>query len=250
MTHKVLGVIPARYGSTRLPGKPLKDICGMPMIQHVYMNAGKAKLVDQVVVATDDERVVEAVRAFGGEAVMTSQDHPTGSDRVAEAADAFGDEYQYIVNIQGDEPLIQPEIIDEIVGALINDSSCVMSTGCAPIYGEYAQCTDAVKVVSDINGNALYFSRSLIPYPRNEKTAQPYEHIGIYAYTKSFLKKYITLPITPLSQAESLEQLRVLENGYAIKVVKTAFPYDALSVDTENDLNEVIRIYQKRHGCC
>ncbi len=248
MSDRVLGVIPARYGSSRLPGKPLKDICGKPMIQHVYLRACEARLVDKVVVATDDQRVVDAVRAFGGEAVMTSPDHPTGSDRVAEAADACGEDFTHVVNIQGDEPLIPPQLIDEIVGALISDPDCVMSTGCAPISGEYVLSPNAVKVVTDAAGKALYFSRSLIPYPRNPATAQAYEHIGIYAYTRDFLKKYITLPPTPLSLAESLEQLRVLEHGYAIKVVKTAFPYDALSVDTEEDLNEVIRIWKERYG--
>ena len=162
MSAKVLGVIPARYGSSRLPGKPLKDICGKPMIQHVYENASKSKVLDKVVVATDDDRVYNAVIAFGGEAVMTSVNHPTGSDRVAEAASHYAD-CDYVINIQGDEPLVPPEIIDDIGTALINSPDCVMATGSVPIEGEdYIKNNTVVKVVTDVNGNAIYFSLSPI----------------------------------------------------------------------------------------
>jgi 3-deoxy-manno-octulosonate cytidylyltransferase (CMP-KDO synthetase) len=237
---KIIGIIPARYASTRLPGKPLKDICGKPMIQHVYERASQAKLLDKVVVATDDQRIADVVKAFGGLAYMTRKDHPTGSDRIAEVAIGF--ECDIVVNIQGDEPLIMPEIIDEIAQVLVEDSTQVMATGCYKIDEELARNPNVVKVVFDKNFNAMLFSRSIIPYPRNSEKFAAYEHIGIYAYTKEFLLKYITLPDTPLSQTESLEQLKVMENGYSIRVVPTKFPYNALSVDTQEDLDEVIRI--------
>ncbi len=247
---KVLGVIPARYGSSRLPGKPLKDICGKPMIQHVYENASKSEVLDKVVVATDDQRVYDAVVAFGGEAVMTSVNHPTGSDRVAEAASHYPD-CDYVINIQGDEPLVPPQIIDDIGSALINSPECVMATGSVPIDGEdYIKNNTVVKVVTDVNGNAIYFSRSPIPYPRNAQHAKYFEHVGIYAYTHDFLNTYTKLAPTPLSESESLEQLKVLEHGYKIKIVPAPAQYEAVSVDTEEDLQEVIRIYKERHGLC
>lgn len=249
MSAKVLGVIPARYGSSRLPGKPLKDICGKPMIQHVYENASKSKVLSKVVVATDDQRVYDAVIAFGGEAVMTSVNHPTGSDRVAEAASNY--DCDYVINIQGDEPLVPPEIIDDIGSALINSPDCVMATGSLEITGDedYVLNNTVVKVVSDVNGNAIYFSRSPIPYPRHAEHARYFEHIGIYAYTHEFLNLYTKLAPTPLSEAESLEQLKVLEHGYKIKIVPAPAHYKAVSVDTEEDLQEVIRIYKELHGC-
>ena len=245
---KIIGIIPARYGSSRLPGKPLKDICGKPMIQHVYERAQESQRLDTVVVATDDQRIVDAVKAFGGEAMMTSLDHQTGSDRIAEVARAY--DCDIVVNIQGDEPLIMPEIIDEIIDALIDTPEVPMATGCykLPDDEELLNNENVVKVVFDTKGRALYFSRSLMPYPRKSETFAAYEHIGIYAYRKDFLMKYITLPNTPLSQTESLEQLKVLENGYSIQVVPTKFPYNALSVDTEEDLQTVIRLYTEKHG--
>ncbi|NLC68157.1 MAG: 3-deoxy-manno-octulosonate cytidylyltransferase [Clostridiaceae bacterium] len=238
MTYKVIGVIPARYGSTRLEGKPLKDICGKPMIQHVYERASEAKTIEKVIVATDDLRILEAVKAFGGEAVMTSVEHKTGTDRIAEVVRDIDTEI--VVNIQGDEPLIIPGIIDEIVSELINDESVNTATGCCVIK-EQNMLTDpnVVKVVFDRQGFALYFSRSLIPHPRKINQSDTYEHIGIYAYRKDYLMKYITLEDTPLSLAESLEQLKVLEHGDRIKVVSTKYPYNALSVDTQDDLDKV-----------
>lgn len=241
---KTIGIIPARYGSSRLPGKPLKDILGKPMIQHVYERASKAKLIDELVVATDDERIVAAVEAFGGKAMLTSKDHPTGSDRIAEVARNY--DCDNVINIQGDEPLIMPEIIDEITEALISDPSLVMATGCYQISEELFHNPNVVKVVFDKDHFAMMFSRSLIPYPRKSEGLAVYEHIGIYAYTRDFLMKYITLPQTPLSTAESLEQLKAMENGYRIKVVPTKFGYNALSVDTQEDLDEVIRIMKER----
>jgi 3-deoxy-manno-octulosonate cytidylyltransferase (CMP-KDO synthetase) len=242
---KTLGIIPARYGSTRLPGKPLKDICGKPMVQHVYERAIQAKSLSKVVIATDDERIVRAAEAFGAEAHMTAKDHPTGSDRAAEVAREY--DCDIVVNIQGDEPLILPEIIDEIAQALQDEKSAPMATGCYRILGkEQLADPNVVKVVCDLNGYALYFSRSLIPYPRSGVLFAAYEHIGIYAYRKEFLLKYVELPGTPLSATESLEQLKVLENGYRIRVVRTAHPYNALSVDTQEDLDEVVRIMGER----
>lgn len=242
---RVLGVIPARYGSTRLPGKPLKNICGKPMIEHVYRAACKAKVLDKVVVATDDMRVYDAVVAFGGEAVMTSEDHPTGSDRVAQAANNY--ECDYVINIQGDEPLILPEIIDDIGYALINSPDCVMATGSVPIFGDYVLNETVVKVVTDVNSNAVFFSRSPIPYPFRGNEAEYFEHVGIYAYTHDFLNTYTKLPQTPLAETESLEQLKVLEHGYKIKIVPAPAGYEAVSVDTQEDLEAVEEIYRKRH---
>lgn len=241
---KTIGIIPARYGSSRLPGKPLKDILGKPMIQHVYERASRAKLIDDLIVATDDQRIVDAVEAFGGKAMLTSKDHPTGSDRIAEVAGNY--DCDNVINIQGDEPLIMPEIIDEITEALLADPSLVMATGCYQISEELYHNPNVVKVVFDKDQFAMMFSRSLIPYPRKVENLAVYEHIGIYAYTKAFLMKYITLPQTPLSTAESLEQLKAMENGYKIKVIPTKFGYNALSVDTQEDLDEVIRILKER----
>ena len=240
---KALGIIPARYNSTRLPGKPLKDICGKPMIQHVYERAVKAELLDEVVVATDDRRIVDAVIRFGGKAQLTSPDHDTGSDRIAEIAQSM--ECDLVVNIQGDEPLILPEIIDEIVDVLMKDRSLLISTGCYQVTDpELFENPNVVKVVCDQRGDALYFSRSLIPYPRNSNALEVYEHIGIYAYRKDFLMEYVKFGPTPLSVTESLEQLRVMEKGYKIRVVKTGYNYNALSVDTQEDLDAVIAIIE------
>ena len=240
---KIIGVIPARYGSTRLKGKPLKDICGKPMIQHVYERVCKSRLIERVIVATDDERISDVVKDFGGEVVITSINHPTGSDRVAEVIQNI--DCDIVVNIQGDEPLIMPEIIDEIAMALVADNEIEMSTGAYQVFEEKMfHDPNLVKVVTDNNGFALYFSRSLIPYPRQSGTLEVFEHIGIYAYRKEFLLKYIQFEDTPLSTTESLEQLKVLENGYRIKVVKTIHDYKAVSVDTEDDLNEVRRIVE------
>lgn len=242
---KIIGVIPARFGSTRLKGKPLKDICGKPMIQHVYERVCESKLIERVIVATDDERISDVVKDFGGEVVITSINHPTGSDRVAEVIQNI--DCNIVVNIQGDEPLIMPEIIDEITMALVTNNEIEISTGAYQVLEEKMfHDPNLVKVVTDNNNFALYFSRSLIPYPRQSKTLEVFEHIGIYAFKKEFLLKYIQFEDTPLSITESLEQLKVLENGYKIKVVKTKLDYKAVSVDTEDDLKEVRRIVEAR----
>jgi 3-deoxy-manno-octulosonate cytidylyltransferase (CMP-KDO synthetase) len=232
---KVAGLIPARYASTRLPGKPLQDILGQPMIRRVYESAARSRLLETLIVATDDERIAAAVAAFGGRAVLTSKEHHTGTDRVAEVV--RGLECEIVVNIQGDEPFVHPGMIDEIVEPLLQDSSLHMCTSMHEIrdpqdFGN----PNVVKVVVDLAGEALYFSRSLIPYPRRSEGHRVFEHIGLYAYRKDFLLKYAALPQTPLEKLESLEQLRVLEHGYRLRVVETRQPYVPLSVDTPEDL--------------
>ena len=209
---KVLCVIPARYASTRLPGKPLSLIAGKPMIQHVYERACQAKLPDEVVVATDNELVKKAVDGFGGKAMMTSPDHPSGTDRLGEC--------------------------------FTGDSELQMATLKVAMNEEDYNNPAAVKVVTDLNGYALYFSRSLMPYPRNKPEGyKVYKHVGIYAYRRSFLLKYAALQPTPLERAESLEQLRALENGYKIKVLESDF--QGIGVDTPEDLAAVNELFAK-----
>jgi 3-deoxy-manno-octulosonate cytidylyltransferase (CMP-KDO synthetase) len=196
-----------------------------------------------VLVATDHELVYDAVTAFGGRAVMTSPDHPTGTDRLAEVA--AGLDADVIVNVQGDEPLIPPPIIDELAEEFVRDRELVMATLATPLAEEEREEASAVKVVMDLAGYALYFSRSLIPYPRNQVAGlKPYKHIGIYAYRRDFLLKYAALAPTPLEKAESLEQLRALEHGYRIKVLKTAFRL--VGVDTPEDLARVNAIFESK----
>lgn len=244
---KTIGVIPARYGSTRLEGKPLKDICGKPMIQLVYEAAQQARLLDQVYVATDDERIVKAVEQFDGNVRMTSVHHKTGTDRVAEVADGINADI--VVNIQGDEPLVNPAMIDEIIQPFVDEPELPMSTLCVPILDEEAlHDPNVVKAVFDLRGYALYFSRSLIPYPRKMDNYQAYEHLGLYAYRKDFLNTYVALPQSRLEINESLEQLRVLEAGYRLKVVVSAYPFEGVSVDTHEDLDKVRQIVQARLG--
>lgn len=239
---KVLCVIPARYASTRLPGKPLKDIAGKPMICRVYDRASEAEKIAAAIVATDDKRIYEAVRQHGGKAVMTRKDHPTGTDRLAEVAEKYPD-VDLIINVQGDEPLIEPSLIDELAAAFEEDAALQMATVCTEIQDkEEQENPNNVKVVMDKNGYALYFSRSLMPYPRHAGTPV-YKHIGIYAYKRDFLLRYAKMEETPLEHAESLEQLRALENGYRIKVIKT--PYRFVGVDTEEDLAKVNEIFRQ-----
>ena len=238
---KVLCVIPARYASTRLPGKPLKDIAGKPMVVRVYERASQAGLVNETLVATDDERIKAAVEAAGGKAMLTRADHATGTDRLAEVAEAYP-EVDIIVNVQGDEPLIDPGLIDELAGLFANEPELAMATVKTEMEDEAEQKNpNNVKVVCDKAGYALYFSRSLMPYPR--KGGCPvYKHIGIYAYRRDFLLHYAKMEPTPLEQAESLEQLRALENGYRIKVVETKAKF--VGVDTVEDLERVNEIYR------
>ena len=195
-------VIPARYSSTRLPGKPLKDICGKPMICRVYERAKNSKLVDEVIVATDDERILQAVEKNSGRAMMTRADHKTGTDRLAEVAEKFSD-VEVVVNVQGDEPLIEAELIDELISEFVKDENLQMATVATELFGEdEMENPNNVKVVIDKKNNALYFSRSLVPYPRNVGKAKVYKHIGIYAYRRNFLLNYSNMEPTEIEQSE------------------------------------------------
>lgn len=245
MENKVLCVIPARFASTRLPGKPLKDIQGLPMIVRVYERARQARRLLDTVVATDDERIKAALEAAGGKAVMTRADHPTGTDRLAEVAEKYPD-VDIILNVQGDEPLIDPALIDELAAAFDGEPELAMATVATPIEDEAERDNpNNVKVVLDKRGYALYFSRSRIPYPR-KAGAPVYKHIGIYAYRRDFLLAYARLAPTPLEESESLEQLRALENGCRIKVITTNRKF--VGVDTEEDLKRVNEIYREMEG--
>ena len=240
---RTLCVIPARYASTRLPGKPLADICGKPMICRVLERASRAQKPEKVIVATDDERIYDAVRAEGGEAFLTRADHPTGTDRLAEVAEAYP-EVDLIVNVQGDEPLIEPSVIDDLIAPFEMDENLPMATVMVRMEDAAEQLNpNNVKVIVDKLGYALYFSRSLVPYPR--AAAGPvYKHIGIYAYRRDFLLRYARLEPTPLEKAESLEQLRALENGYGIRVLETDCRF--VGVDTSEDLALVNKIYREQ----
>lgn len=240
---RVLGVIPARFGSTRFPGKPLALIAGKPMIQYVYESAMQANLVEDVIVATDDERIRSAVHDFGGNALMTSSEHETGTDRLVEAAGKYPD-HDIIVNIQGDEPGIEPRLIDGVVSRLLQDELIQMSTAARPFFpDENPSDPNRVKVVMNSSGSALYFSRSLIPYDRNGIHPRRYLHLGIYAYTRKFLFIFPSLEESVLEKSESLEQLRALENGYGIGVhiVENSLP----GVDTPDDLIRVETLMKK-----
>ena len=241
---KFLGVIPSRYASTRLEGKPLKDICGHTMVEWVYKRALKSKL-DGVVVATDDERIVDEVKSFGGNVILTRKDHINGTSRIAEVCETYTD-YDVIVNIQGDEPLIEPDMINSIIDSFIEDNTIPMSTLKYKLTDmAEIENPNAVKVVTDKNDFAIYFSRSVIPYPRNLNMNNYYKHVGIYGYKRDFVMEYAKMESTPLELSESLEQLRVLENGYKIKVLET--PYKIIGVDTQEEL-ERVREYITKNG--
>lgn len=235
----VTAIIPARYASTRLPGKALADIGGKPLIRHVYERVSATRLVSRVAVATDDERIREAVIAFGGEAIMTSPDHRSGTDRVAEAASITGGDI--IVNVQGDEPFIEHAVIEGVVQTILGDDGIVCSTAASPIDDE-AEYSDpnAVKVVIDTNGRALYFSRSPMPFWRDRDFGGAYLHTGIYCFRRDFLTHYAGLGQTPLECAEKLEQLRILEHGYRIGVHVSN--YRSFGIDTERDLERARRM--------
>lgn len=228
-------VIPARYGSSRLPGKPLADICGKPMIQHVHERASQARCAERVIVATDDERVARAVEAFGGEAVMTSPLHASGTERIIEVAEkAPADIY---INVQGDEPLIRPSDIDLMADLLRSDSAADMASLYHVITAEEAENPNTVKVVTDHKGNALYFSRARIPYPRDKERSEYKKHIGLYGYRAELLRRYPEFPASDLESTEMLEQLRVLQAGFRIRMAETS--ETGPSVDTREDLEKV-----------
>ncbi|NLT52207.1 MAG: 3-deoxy-manno-octulosonate cytidylyltransferase [Ignavibacteria bacterium] len=246
----ILGVIPARFASTRLMGKPLAEIGGKPMIQHTYESAKKSKLLHDVIIAVDDERVYEVVRNFGGKAIMTPKDIATGSDRLAYVAESMT-KAEVIVNIQGDEPFIKGEMIDQAIEPLFFDTSINVSTLAKRINTvEELKSPDIPKVVFDYNNFAMYFSRSPIPFVRDAKTqlekislADIYKHIGLYVYRRNALLDFTKLEQTDLEKIEKLEQLRMLENGFKIKIVITE--HESLSVDTPADL-ELVRKYYER----
>ena len=246
---KVAVVIPARYASTRFPGKPLVDIAGKTMIERVYTQARKAKLVDEVLVATDDQRIFDVVQSFSGSVLMTRNDHATGTDRLAEVAAARLD-VDIIVNVQGDEPLIDPATIDSAVRPLLEDESVDMSTIAARITEkEEITSNTVVKVVYGSTGKALYFSRLPIPYYRETKDPQEqnyFAHIGLYVYRRDVLLRLASLTPTPLEQAEALEQLRALENGISIKVVEVGRRSPA--VDRPEDLELVLRTLKSQEA--
>lgn len=238
--NKTAIIIPARYGSSRLEGKPLLKVCEKPVIQWVYEKAQQAKLADMIIVATDDERIFNAVKAFGGEVEMTSVNHKCGSDRIREVAERHP-EIAYIVNLQGDEPLIKPESIDAVARNVQDDDKADISTLIRVLTDEEEiNNPNLVKCVVDNNGYALYFSRSKIPYERNKNVATFYGHLGIYGYKRDALMKMTSLPQTPLEKTESLEQLRAIENGMKIKT--SVVDFVPVGIDTAEDLEKFKQI--------
>ena len=235
-------IIPARYASSRFPGKPLAMLAGKPMIQHVWEKA-IASSADVVAVATDDERIAEAVRKFGGIAIMTSPDHPSGTDRIAEAARTFSG-VETVINIQGDEPLIPTELVDKLIELMTGDRSIEMATVAVP--ADRAVLTENnVKVVFGVNGQALYFSRFNIPFVRQGgEDPGCFLHWGIYAYRKDILERFVQLPPGKLENAEKLEQLRAMENGIGIKVITTELT--TIGVDTPEDLEKAEALLKGR----
>ena len=230
----MIAVVPARYGSSRLPAKALAEIAGVPMVVRVWRQASKAKSIARVIVATDDERIAAPVRAVGGEAMMTSPAHQSGTDRIAEVASKIsGDVF---LSVQGDQPFISPADLDALAEAMCSDASIQMATLATPII-DLLEWTDPnkVKVVCGADGNALYFSRSPIPHARDGgMPKEALRHIGVYAYRRDFLMKFAALPVGVLERIEKLEQLRALEHGYVIRVLKSVAP--SLEVDTADDL--------------
>lgn len=242
MPRKILGVIPARFGSSRFPGKVLASISGKSMLQHVYERTTQARYVTSTIIATDDERVFEVAKSFGAQVRMTRADHRSGTDRVAEVASA--ENAEIVVNIQGDEPLIAPGAIDAAILPLVHESGVVMATLKKKIEDpREIEDPNVVKVVTDAAGDAIYFSRCPIPCDRDRAGGAPYfKHIGLYVYERNFLLGYSSLPVGPLETAERLEQLRALERGYRIRVTETE--YESWGVDTREDLERVSRLFE------
>lgn len=235
---KIVSIIPARYASTRFPGKPLASILGKPMIQHVYERISLVQEIGAVYVATDDQRIFDVVKSFGGNVLMTDSTHTCGTDRLSECAEALKIcNEDLILNIQGDEPLIRPEMVKDLI-SIFEDKSVHMGTLKKRITDKSElNNPNIVKVVTDSFDDALYFSRRCIPYERNSEYAVHYKHVGMYGYTKEFLMKYSKMPKTMLEHTESLEQLRVLESGYKIRVKETN--YSTIGVDTPEQLEMV-----------
>ncbi len=249
MLNQIIGVIPARYQSTRLVGKMLLPIAGKPIVQRVYEQASKSQLLDDVFVATDDERIKNFVESFGGQAVLTSQQHHSGSDRVAEAVKDL--DARIVLNIQGDHPFIDPKMIDELSAVMLKRPEVYMATLVKKIRKEDLRVPSVVKVVTRLDGNALYFSRSLVPYPLRREKLVIFEHIGLYAFQKDFLLKFARLPVGNLEQIESLEQLRALEHGYNILVVETKSEnphFSGFGVDTQSELEKADQLLTQMHS--
>ncbi|OGS17915.1 MAG: hypothetical protein A2219_01880 [Elusimicrobia bacterium RIFOXYA2_FULL_50_26] len=246
---KTIGVIPARYASSRFPGKPLALIDGKPLIERVWSRASLCRQLDEVIIATDDRRIRQTAEAFGAHSVMTSAACASGTDRIAEVARKYAKDASVFINIQGDEPLISPALIDRLVLALNNNPSIPCVTAAYPINGtKDAANPDIVKVVTDENGCAMYFSRSPVPYARAKRKPGCLKHLGIYGYRRQFLLNFARWKPTRLEQVEMLEQLRILEKGYKIKVV--ASPQDSFGVDVPGDIEKIETILRKRgqHG--
>lgn len=250
---KITAVIPARYASTRFPGKALAEIGGKPMIQHVYERTTESRLISRVIVATDDQRIADTINRIGGEAIMTSTDHETGTDRLAEVAAQLDSDL--IVNVQGDEPLINPAMIDQAIEPLCHDNNIKMGTLKTRVRCLHDFLSpNVVKVVTDCHGYALYFSRSPLPFFRDKWQDLKddsfasgkllcYKHVGLYVYRRDFLLQFAAMPATFLEISEKLEQLRAIENGVRIRVVETDF--ESIGVDTPDDLAKAEERYQK-----
>ncbi|MGI8603069.1 MAG: 3-deoxy-manno-octulosonate cytidylyltransferase [Verrucomicrobiales bacterium] len=243
---RCLVVIPARYASTRFPGKALHPIAGRPLVQHVWERCKMARQACAVIIATDDERIGAAAKNFGAEWVMTRSDHPSGTDRLAEVA-ASREDITHLINVQGDEPLVDAALIDQFAEALRDDPALSMITAASPLLSaEEIENPNVVKVVLNSSSEALYFSRSRIPFPRNEPTVPCYRHVGIYGYSREFLLRFVQWPPSPLEKTEALEQLRALENGARIRVVITTD--DTPGVDTIQQAEAVERLILERGG--
>ncbi len=246
MPDAVLALIPARWGATRFPGKPLHPIAGKPLVQHVWERARRAsRLTAGVFIATDDERIAAAANGFGARAILTRPEHPSGTDRIAEAAARLaaggGVTFSHVLNVQGDEPLVDPALLDRLAGALLDDPALPMVTAACPLHDAADLLNpNCVKVVLARNGDALYFSRAAIPHPLPGAPAAPcYRHQGVYGYRRDFLERFVAWEPSPLERAERLEQLRALENGARIRVVVT--PHESLGVDVPEDVARVER---------
>lgn len=235
----VIGLIPARLASTRLPNKPLAVIAGWPMIRHVWERARSAARIDEVAIATPDHEIVEVAASFGARAIMTSSAHRSGTDRLAEAAEIMGlPDEAIIINIQGDEPLLRPAAIEAVLAPLLEDAELPMASLMCPCPPPDRANPACVKVICALDGDALYFSRATVPYPRSAAPeATVMQHIGLYAYRRGFLRKFAAMSPTPLEKTESLEQLRVLEHGYRIRMIRVEEA--SVGVDTPEDLDRV-----------
>lgn len=247
--HTIVGIIPARYASTRFPGKPLINIEGKTMLQRVYEQAAQSRSLAKVAVATDDERIFTHVKSFGGEVVMTAADHPSGTDRCMDALQQLEGDFNYVINIQGDEPFIEPEQIDELA-AVLKDGATELATQMIAV-DSYEMLFDKgeVKIVLNTDHEAMYFSRMVIPFIKgvDEKEwhlhHQYYRHVGMYAYRKDILEKITRLPVSSMEKAESLEQLRWIEHGYKIKCVITK--YESHCIDTPEDVEKVLKLLKR-----